>query len=397
MKVCYLSFDGIPSIEVAKNNRSGGLNVILFNLVKELSSIPKMKISFLYRYDGTVPAEKWMNCLLNVQPIYAGKPLFLEREESDSCLELFAKKVEEWWIKNNPEIVHTAGSESGRVALILRKKGYEFFWVHTNFATLTVRRVVVEKEPRYSSLNGEVGRRELSCIKKCDHVVALSEVDKGETASVFNVPLTKITVAEPGIDSSIFYPRHLDRLPIVISAGRMSRIKDFPFLIRSFAKTLELNKDPRLMLIIIGGNDTERNSIGITKMAKDLGIEKRVMFFDGMSQRKMAELFSVAKVFAGVSRHETFGMVPVEARACGTPFVVRSNSSYLETAKNGEGGYFTLNESEYDMALKINKILLLPEIEWKEVSEKAVESTKKYQWPRMAKKCLQIYENAPGR
>jgi len=106
----------------------------------------------------------------------------------------------------------------------------------------------------------------------------------------------------------------------------------------------------------------------------------------------ICEHFCWAKVFAGVSRHETFGLLPVEARACGTPFVVRANSSYLTTATDGFGGYFANNDSEQDMANRISHILNLSHSGWAEMSRQAIESSKKFQWSETVKICIRAYQ-----
>jgi len=93
------------------------------------------------------------------------------------------------------------------------------------------------------------------------------------------------------------------------------------------------------------------------------------------------------------AQHETFGRLPVEARACGTPFVVRGNSSYLATATDGEGGYFSVNTSEEEMARKITKILKLPFQEWQKLSQLTYESTKKFSWEKSAREHLRLFQS----
>lgn len=221
----------------------------------------------------------------------------------------------------------------------------------------------------------------------------MSEVDRQETSSIFGISTAKITVAEPGINHEIFSPKNFScRQPTVISVGRMSKIKDFPFLIHCFRQVVDLNpKLEGLKLIIVGGNERERFEIGLPQLIGHLDLGSKVEMIDGTDQRGLAEQFRYARVFAGVSRHETFGLLPVEARACGVPFVVRANSSYLTTAIDRLGGYFTNNNSEQDMADKISHILNLPHSDWAEMSHQAVESTKRFQWPKMVDKCLYAY------
>lgn len=392
--ICYLNFDGTPTIEAATCNRIGGLNTIVFNLLKHASSLLHLNLSVLYRDDGLdIPSELTSLPIL-IKRIVAGKQQSLTRSELEICLDEFISGVAVHWQGNRPELVHTSGSESGYIMMKLRQLGFRIPWVHTNYATLTVRRVVVEGKKVSEALADEMGQRELSCLQNCDHVIALSEIDRHEISSVFGIIVDKITVAEPGVNHEIFHPRNLlHRLPIVISAGRMSKIKDFPFLVRSFRQVVDLNPDlTGLRLAIIGGNDEERYGVGLPQTIESLGLGSRVELIDGANQRGLAEKFCSARVFAGVSKHETFGLLPVEARACGTPFVVRANSSYLTTAANGFGGYFADNDSEQDMASKISHILNLSQTDWTSMSRQAIESSEKFQWSETVKTCIRVYQ-----
>jgi|GEM_PF-2838157 len=396
MKVCYLNFDGAPTIEAATCNRIGGLNTIVFNLLKHASSLPHLNLSVMYRDDGLEIPSELTDLPIVVKRIVAGKQQSLTRSELETCLDEFISGVAIHWQSYRPEVVHTSGSEAGFAMIKLRQAGFRIPWVHTNYATIAVRRVMSDSSTASEALLGSMEQRELSCLHECDHVIALSEVDRQEISSVFGVIVDKITVAEPGVNHEIFHPRNLSyRSPIVISAGRMSRIKDFPFLIRCFRRVVDLNPDLHgLRLIIIGGNDKERREIGLPQAVENLGLSSKVELVDGINQRGLAERFCTAKVFAGVSKHETFGLLPVEARACGAPFVVRANSSYLATATDGFGGYFADNDLEQDMAEKISHILNLSQADWKAMSHQAVESTGKFQWSETVKTCIRVYQGS---
>ena len=139
-----------------------------------------------------------------------------------------------------------------------------------------------------------------------------------------------------------------------------------------------------------GGNSTERNGLNLPEQIKFLGLEPHVCFLDGMEQAELARYFRRAKVFAGSSQHETFGLLPLEARACGTPTVVRENSSYALLAESGYGGYLSDDQSESDMADKIARILSLDCDQWGRMSRDATDSARRYSWSVMARKCQEV-------
>src|SRR3989344_9552474 len=195
MKVCYLNFDSAPTIEAAACNRIGGLNVILFNLLKHASSLPHLNLSVLYRDDGLSVPSELAGMPIIVKRIIAGKPHPLIRNELEGCLNEFMVGVEAYFRDDRPELVHTSGSESGYIMMKLRQLGFSIPWVHTNYATLAVRRVVAEGKEVSEALADEMGQRELSCLQNCDHVIALSEIDRQEILAVFGIPSAKIAVA----------------------------------------------------------------------------------------------------------------------------------------------------------------------------------------------------------
>lgn len=393
MRICFLNFDGAPTIKAAVNNRIGGLNTILFNLLKSFSLLSEIKPTVVYRKDGSrvLSSDDTIGC--QIVKIEAGRAEVLNRSDLEDCLPQFVDGVRKFFQKQPPDIVHTSGSEAGIAMCRLREDGLNVSWVHTNYATLTVRKVVIEGISPREALSDAIGQRELRCLIGCDHVIALSEVDKEEICGVFQIPSDKVSVALPGIDRDVFHPpgRGSVRNPIVVSAGRMSKIKDFLFLLKGFQLVDKLNPGLGARLLIIGGNKQERKSLGLIDSAERLGILEKVVFLDGTSQDVLAQYFRSAKVFAGASKHETFGLLPVEARACGTPFVVRSNSSYLVTAVDGCGGYFSDNNSESDMAEKLSCILNLGDRKWQAMSDNAVQSVREFSWPRTAETCLAIY------
>ncbi len=392
MKICLLSYDGTPTTVFATDMSTGGLNITMHNLASQLSKRQfKQEVVVVCRMDR--PRQSSTTSYQTMM-LEAGSTQKLSRAELEKVLPEFVEKVAHYLSGNHMGIVHTCGSEAGIVMSILRKRGLTTPWVHANFATLAVRRVMVKGMTQAKALADEIGQRELACAQECDHILAASEVDKQETSDVFSVSLNKITTASPGVDKSIFrvHDDSSTREPSIISAGRMSKSKDFPFLLRTFRYVVDmLGEESTVKLCIIGGHRTERDAIGLPTIATELGITSRLTFLDGMSHSELAKHFRKAKVFAGVSIHETFGLLPVEARACGTPFVVRANSSYLATAENGYGGFFTDNNDEIAMADRIVQILNLSENEWQQMSKKATESALQYDWSTMAQVCSRVY------
>lgn len=124
------------------------------------------------------------------------------------------------------------------------------------------------------------------------------------------------TVMPPGVDLRVFAPPppEADRTGIGFAGGLVPH-KGADVLLRSVA----LLKD-RSVTVTLAGDGPERKTL--EQLAQDLGISDRVTWLGQVNRRTVASVFSRAKVVAVPSRRDAFGLVAVEALACGTPVVV---------------------------------------------------------------------------
>ena len=392
MKINFLTYDALPTNRAATSRKVGGLNVIVFHLSRALAELLEIDVRVTCCCQSVGRRQFDSLGKVKVNGIVPNDSFVQSNPEEYAARN--ADLLRRYFLKSKPDVVHTSGSEAGFVMAKVRHSGLSIPWIHTNYATLGVRRVMVERLPIAKALSDNTAQRELLSLKQCDRIIALSEVDRREICEIFGVDMSKVSVSLPGVDHRVFTPgRSRGREHLVLSAGRMSKIKDFSFLLRAFQLVIERECATAPRLVIIGGNQAEREELNLPAQIKLLGLEQHVSFLDGMGQALLAQYLQRAKVFAGSSRHETFGLLPLEARACGTPSVVRKNSSYASLAPNGYGGYIVDNDSEKDMADKIARILSLDDVRWEKVSHEAVESTRRYSWAAMAQSCADVYRD----
>lgn len=392
MKICYLNYEGLPTIKFAARDRNiGGLNTIVYNLIQNVSRLPEVNAYFVCRQNSVAVAREDLG-RTQLAIIESGPIRSLEKDEQLIYLADYSLKVKKLFNYIRPDIVHTSGSEAGAVMTTLREQGISTPWVHTNYATIAVRKVLTEQADFVSLTNAsEIVKRELGCLSDCDHIIALSEIDAQEISGIFRINKNKISYVYPGVDRQIFYPDYsITKENLIISAGRLSPIKDYPFIFKTFKSLLDLSEGWRKpILLIIGGNSQERMELGLKRLIDDFGIAKQVMFSDALPQVELADCFRRSKIFVGHSKHETFGLLPVEARACGLPTIVRNNSSYVV---NVPSKFISPNDSELDMAVRIKEILESSREQWLRLSQESIDSASVYDWLKAAKGHHCIYE-----
>lgn len=188
-------------------------------------------------------------------------------------------------------------------------------------------------------------REEKVVYDECDLVVATTAAQRDILSNGdYDTPREKIRVIPPGYDDRRFYPvsratraalkqeLELDGR-IVLALGRVANNKGYDLLIRSMPPVFERIKDAKLLLAV-GSTDpseSERQQVeSYHQIAKELGIEDRVIYRDYIPDELLAEYYRAADVFALSSRYEPFGMTAVEAMACGTPTVVTTEGGLWE-------------------------------------------------------------------
>lgn len=178
-------------------------------------------------------------------------------------------------------------------------------------------------------------RKEFLVYRTCDHIIATTHPQTELLVKEYDVLDRQISTIPPGMDEDRFSPvRQHDREALqakygmqandVLAVGRMATNKGHDLLIQSLPTLFELVPEARLVAGI-GGDNSAQDNEGIAelkKLAEELGVADRIVWQNYIADEDLANYYRAARVFALSSRYEPFGMVAIEAMACGTPTVV---------------------------------------------------------------------------
>ena len=149
--------------------------------------------------------------------------------------------------------------------------------------------------------------------------------------------------------ASLSKPR-LPEGPVILSAGRMVKVKNLDTLVRAFASLLDKHQDVSLVLI---GDGPERSKL--ERLSYDLDIESRVHFLGYLSREQVYSAMHRADLFAVSSYHEGFCNAAVEAMSCGLP-IVASDIDVLHEVIGECGHFVNTNDSEL-IATELQQLL----------------------------------------
>jgi len=262
----------------------------------------------------------------------------------------------------------------------------------------------------------EIGQRvtvETEIVEFADRLVAATPRDREQMITFYGADPTKISVIPPGVDLELFRPiprseakAHLGLPPehrMVLFVGRIEPLKGLDTLIRAMARVVEqipsLGHD--FCVCIIGGeSEPERMDAEMRKLdhlREELGITEVVTFLGSRDQTELPYYYSAAEMVSVPSRYESFGMVALEAMACGAPVIASDVGGLSFIVHDGETG-FLIPEQDIDaLAEKMLLLLSRPELR-DELGARGVEVAQAYCWSCIADQILALYrEVQPSR
>jgi len=198
----------------------------------------------------------------------------------------------------------------------------------------------------------------LFTLKRCDHIVAVSEYLKETLCRKFNIPEKKVSVINCGVDTTSFYPvkearEKLSLSPsqfIIVNTGSLIPQKGQHLLIEAVRKLKEL--DFKLFLIGAG-----KEFLRLKKLIEQKNLTEKVILTGRVSPEKLLLYLNAADLYVQPSLRESFGIAPLEAMACGTPAIAFKVGGIPEYLKDGVNGYLVSPPGDIEaLAEKIKEV-----------------------------------------
>jgi D-inositol-3-phosphate glycosyltransferase len=215
-----------------------------------------------------------------------------------------------------------------------------------------------------------------------------------------------MVVIPPGVDVSHFYPIPSDEAKLyvglkpedrmILFVGRIEPLKGVDTLIQAMS-CLQWKEDRPVHLAIIGGDpsaspkEMSAEMARLQKLCDDLCVGQTVVFLGKRDQDKLPYYYSAAQLLVMPSHYESFGMVALEAMACGTPVIASEVGGLAYLVRDGETG-FTIPDQEPDMLCEKISWLLNDHELYARMSQRAVEYAQDYAWEKIATQIVDVYQ-----
>ena len=232
-------------------------------------------------------------------------------------------------------------------------------------------------------------------------LTANTAVEEAELILHTAVDPTRVTVVHPGVDHHIFSPqgptnwpgkRHPDG-PKVLFAGRMQPFKGPHVLVEALA-VLRDRGHRTLPDVHFTGAASGQQQYDVRARAHLLGVASHCSFSAPVSPTVLASYMRSADVLAVPSVAESFGLVAVEAQACGTPVVAHRAGGLTTAVVHGVTGQLVDSLSPQAWADVLESVLTVPD-QWCAYGQAAEEHAAQFSWTAMAQRMIEIYASAP--
>lgn len=260
-------------------------------------------------------------------------------------------------------ILHAHFAPDAALAMPIAKKIGIPLVVTCHGSDVTVSALYLAKSMKLSAYRYLLGRKSL--IKNTSMFIAVSDFLRNKMIGN-GYPPEKVMRHYIGVDINRFTPKpkNLDQNeqpPFFLSIARHTDVKGLDVLLRAFSQVVDKHQNVRL--VQIGGGDMTE---ALKKMAVELGIAENVSFLGPKSpdeilpylQSCVALVLSSRKSKSGAE--EAFGLVLLEASACGVPCIGTRVGGIPEAVVHGETGFLTEPEDAEDIADKMNCLLTNP-------------------------------------
>jgi glycosyltransferase involved in cell wall biosynthesis/phosphoheptose isomerase len=369
---------------------AGGQNVHVAALAQAMAQRGAEVVVHTRRDDPELPARMEMAPGVVVRHVDAGPPEALPKDALLEHMPAFARELARAWHVDRPDVVHAHFWMSGHASLMAaREIGVP---VVQTFHALGVvkRRYQGDKDtspPERLGIEREIVRRVDEIVATCtDEVFEL--VRMGALRD-------KLTVVPCGVDLTLFGPdgpreRGRDGLHRLLCVGRLVERKGIGNVIEALAEL------PDAELVVAGGpsadaQDADPEVRRLRHIAERCGVADRVDLRGRVERVDLPALFRSAAAVVCAPWYEPFGIVPLEAMACGVPVVASAVGGMIDTVVDGVTGIHVPPRDPERLAAALRGLLDDPRRRATYGREGVARARRLYDWGRVATATLDVY------
>ncbi|WP_440087165.1 D-inositol-3-phosphate glycosyltransferase [Streptosporangium sp. LJ11] len=387
---------------------AGGLNVYIVEVARRMAALG-VEVDIFTRAGapGAPPLAELFPGVL-VRHLAAGPPRELDKNDLPDTLGPFTAEMLRAGAARGPDggydLVHAHHWLAGRVGAIAKARwGVPLVQSMHSLGAVKNASLAAGDEPEPA---GRIAG-ETEVVAAADRLVANTVQEADQLVTLYGADPARVRTVNPGVDLSLFRPgsraeaRRALGLPpdavVLLFAGRVQPLKAPDVLLHAAA--MMIRRDPglagRLVVAIVGGPSGagwgRPDHLG--KLAATLGITGQVRLEPPRPQRRLADWYRAATAVVVPSHAETFGLVAVEAQACGTPVVAAAVGGLRTAVRDGISGVLVDGHDPAAYARVLGDLVAAPRL-LRALGAGALAHASRFGWDRAVGRLTEVYADA---
>lgn len=401
-RLAVLSLHTSPLVQPGAGD-SGGMNVYVRELVSALAQAGVTGDVYTRRWADDLPEVVDVEPGFRVVHVPAG-PVDLPKEALPEVVDEFATGVLRHLVTSDDlygvDALHANYWLSG-VAGHRLKHELDLPLVSTFHTLARVKATTGDLEPQRRV------EAEAEVIGCSDAILANSPAEATQLERLYGADPARIEVVPPGVVHAFFSPGDRagaraavpqlgpDDGPVLLFVGRIQPLKGLDVAVRALAEL----EDRTAVLVVVGGASGpggRREVERIEKLAASLGVSDRIRFTAPQPHHMLSTFYRAADLVMVPSRSESFGLVALEAAACGTPVVAAAVGGLRTLVDHGRTGFLVDGRDPTVYAAYAEQVLTNPALA-AELSAQAAHRARGYTWSTAAGRLRRIYADLTAR
>jgi len=398
--VVYLSMHTCPLRSPGQGD-AGGMNVYINELAATMAGRSVDVTVFTRRTDTVTPELTTAGPGYRVVHVAAGPATDLPVAELTAHVGAFTSEALRWIDEGGlrPDVLHSHYWLSGWAGVVLK----EALKVPLANSFHTLGRVKdLARRPDEPASSPVRTLTEQEVIARSDCVIASTPHEFEDLLEHYGARPERLCTSPPGVDHSVFTPGDRGEArrwlglpadtPLVLFVGRIQPLKAADVAVAALAQIGPIGGRPPHLLIVGGpsGAQGESELTRLQRMIAELNLRDRVHLVAPQPHRAMARFYQASDVLVVPSRSETFGLVAVEAQACGLPVVAAAVGGLPDAIADGSTGLLVDGHDPASYAAAIEKILGDPALA-AQMGAAAAVFAERFSWPATADRLLELY------
>ena len=369
-RIAVVSMHTSPTASLG-HSANGGMNVYIREIAAAFGRCGIATDVFTRRVGADDPETEAMAPLSRVVYLPAGHD-HSDKYALEHHVDEFAELALDFIAANRIEyqLIYSHYWLSGMVAAILGER-LGLPWAHTAHTLALVKNRHLA--PGATPEPAQRVKAERRIAAQANLLIASTSTEAEDLALLYGADPDRVAVVAPGIDLGTFSPMGRERAKekigyagqrLLLFVGRLERLKGVETLLRALPMAADRrHSDVRLLIL---GEDSRENGESekerLRSIAKELGIAGQVDFLGSVAHHELPYFYAAAEACLMPSYTESFGLVGLEAQACGCAVIASNVAGLASVVREGVTGYLVDGHSPADWADRIGRLLGDPEL-----------------------------------